>query len=62
MSYIEQVTRGVVAIATVGGGIYLLSRGIDHIVGVLLLTIVGYYFGYEVWRAYRDRTGGGDDA
>jgi len=45
---IQALMTGLVVLACVIGGIYLLVKGIDSTVGVIMLIIVGSYLGLDL--------------
>lgn len=52
---IHEISRGIVAIIVTVGGIYLMLRGIDTVVGAMLLAVVGFYFGGTLLERFRRR-------
>ena len=52
---VQEITRGIVAIIVTVGGIYLMLRGVDTVVGAMLLAVVGFYFGESLFRRFRRR-------
>lgn len=50
---IETFTRSILALVVVVGGLLLMARGIDTIIGGLLVAVVGFYFGAEFLRRQR---------
>ena len=53
MSRIDVFTRSIVAVIVIGGGLYLISRGIDTVVGGMMLGVIAFYFGGELIRRRR---------
>lgn len=45
---IQALMTGLVVLACIGGGVYLIAKGIDHITGIILLVIVGSYLGIDL--------------
>lgn len=45
---IQALMTGLVVLACVVGGIILITQGINHTVGVILLVIVGGYLGLDL--------------
>ncbi|MBA7542274.1 hypothetical protein ES705_34594 [subsurface metagenome] len=45
---IQALMTGLVVLACVIGGIFLIIKGIDSTVGVILLVIVGSYLGLDL--------------
>ena len=45
---IQALMTGLVVLACVIGGVILIMKGIDHMIGILLLVIVGSYLGLDL--------------
>ena len=45
---IQALMTGLVVLACVIGGVYLIASGVDHIIGIILLIIVGSYLGLDL--------------
>ena len=53
MNRIDVFTRSIVAVIVIGAGLYLVSRGIDTVVGAMMLAVIAFYFGGELIRRRR---------
>lgn len=45
---IQAIMAGLVVLACVAGGVYLISRGINHTVGIGMLIIAAGYLGIDL--------------